>query len=125
MTESIVFIVSEDVLVRESVRTLIESTGLQVASFPALQALLDAKEPASRGCLVFYPQNNLLDEPVQQAILATVCAGRPGVLITERGNVSAAVQALKAGITTVVQKPYRDRDLLGCIVKMLEAATPV
>jgi FixJ family two-component response regulator len=125
MTEPIVFIVSEDALACKSVRMLVESRGLQVATFPTLQALLDAQEPESRGCLVFYPRNNTLDDPAQQARLAAVCAGRPGILITERGNVSMAVHALKAGIRDVVQKPYRDKDLLWQIIKALEANAPV
>jgi FixJ family two-component response regulator len=125
MTEPIVFIVSEDAPVRQSVKALVESAGLQVATFPVLQALLDAKEPESRGCLVFYPRNNTLDDPAQQARLAAACAGRPGILITDRGNVSMAVHALKAGIRDVVQKPYRDKDLLGQIIKALEANAAV
>ena len=69
---------------------------------------------------MFQPENDTLDDPVQQARLATACSGVRGVLITERGNVSMAVQALKAGIRDVVQKPYGDRDLLGLIEKVLE-----
>jgi len=125
VTEPIVSIVSEDVQVRQSVKALVESAGLHAATFPTLQALLDADEPESRGCLVFYPQNNTLGDPVQQAGLAAVCAWRPGILITERGNVPAAVQALKAGIRDVVQKPYRERDLLEQILKVLEANATV
>jgi FixJ family two-component response regulator len=125
MTGSIVFIVSKDAPVRQSVKALVESAGLHAATFPTLQALLDADEPESRGCLVFHPQNNMLGDPAQQARLAAVCAWRPGILITERGNVPAAVQALKAGIRDVVQKPYRDRDLLEQILKVLEANATV
>ena len=121
MTEPIVFIVSEDAPVRQSVRTLVESAGLQAATFTTLQALLDAEEPGSRGCLVFYPRNNTLGDPARQAKLAAACAGRLGILITERGNVPMAVHALKAGIRDVVQKPYRDKDLLEQILKALEA----
>jgi len=123
VTEPIVFIVSEDVQVRQSVKALVESAGLHAATFPTLQALLDADEPESRGCLVFCPRNGSLGEHAEQARLAAACAGRPGILITERGNVPAAVQALKVGIRDVVQKPYRDRDLLERILKALEANT--
>jgi FixJ family two-component response regulator len=125
MTGSIVLIVSKDAPVCQSVKALVESAGLHAATFPTLQALLDADEPESRGCLVFHPQDNTLGDPAQQARLAAVCAWRPGILITERGNVPAAVQALKAGIRDVVQKPYRDRDLLEQILKVLEANATV
>jgi len=121
VTEPIVFIVSEDAPVRQSVKALIESAGLQAATYQTLQALLEAQEPESRGCLVFCPRNGTLGEGAEQVRLAAACAGRPGILITERGNVSTAVQAFKAGIRDVVLTPYRDTDLLGKILKALEA----
>jgi FixJ family two-component response regulator len=125
MTEPIVLIVSEDAPVRQSIKALVESAGLLAAIFPTLQALLDAGQPKSRGCLVFYPGNNTLADPAQQACLATACAGRSGILIVERGNVPAAVHALKAGISDVVQKPYRDKELLERIARVLEVRVPV
>jgi two-component system, LuxR family, response regulator FixJ len=125
MTGPIVFIVSEDAPVRQSVTALVESASLRAVTFPTVQALLDAKTPESCSCLVFYARNSTLGEPAQQARLAAACAARPGILITERGDVSTAVHALKAGITDVVQKPYRDRDLLERIVKVLEVSGPV
>ena len=125
MTGSIVFIVSEDAQVRQSIKTLVDSAGLQVVVFPTLQALLDADEPESCGCLVFYPRDDALGDPQQQSRLAAACASRPGILIIERGNVPTAVQALKAGITDVVQKPYRDKDLLERVVKTLEVRVSV
>jgi len=124
VTESVVFIVSEDVEFRQSVKTLVESAGLQVETFATLQALFDVKNPDSHGCLVFYPRNITLGDPAQQARLTAACAGRPGILITERGNVPMAVQALKAGITDVVQKPCRDEALLERIVKALASHAP-
>lgn len=125
MTGQIVFIVSEDALLRQSIRALVESAGLQVATFPTMRALLDAEAPESFGCLVFYPRNNILDDQTEQARLAAFCAGRPGILIIDSGDVPVAVLGLKAGITDVVQKPYRDKDLLGHIVKVLEANATV
>lgn len=125
MPDPVVLIVSEDAQFRESVKQLVESVDLRAAIFPTLQALLDADEPPPRGCLVFYPENNTLGDPVQQARLAAACAGRSSILITERGNVPVAVQALKAGIGDIVQKPYRDKELLGRIEEVLEGNSTV
>jgi FixJ family two-component response regulator len=115
-----VLIVSSDVLVRQSLKELVESAGLHATAFPTLQALLDTGQAESPGCLVFQPENNVLDDPAQQARLRAACAGRSAILITERGNVPTAVLALKAGIRDVVQKPYRDKELLDRIEKVLE-----
>jgi FixJ family two-component response regulator len=108
----LVSIVSADAQFRQSVRELVESAGLEADTFPTLRALLDAEEPQSRGCLVFHSEGNALNDPTQQACLRLACTGRTGVLVTERSNVRTAVQALKAGIRHVVQKPYLDKDLL-------------
>jgi FixJ family two-component response regulator len=123
VTGPTVFIVSEDAQVRQSVKGLVESTGLQAATFATLQALLDGQEPEAHGCLVFYSRDNIPGDQTQRAQLTAACAGRPGILILERGNVPMAVFALKAGITDVVQKPYRDKDLLEQILKALEVNT--
>lgn len=119
MTVPVVFIVGEDAQFRQSVKALVESAGLHAATFPTLQALLDGEDPESRGCLVFQPEDNTLGDPSQQARLTAASAGRRGILIIERGNVPMAVQAVKAGIRDVVQKPYRDRELLERIEKVL------
>jgi two-component system response regulator DctR len=120
MTAPTVFIVSENVPVRRALEALVESAGLLAASFPRLQALLDVPEPGSGGCLVFCPGDNTLEERAEQARLTAACAGRPGILIIDRGNVHAAVLALKSGITDVVQKPYRESELMEHILKALE-----
>ncbi|MEJ2122905.1 MAG: response regulator [Alphaproteobacteria bacterium] len=109
---------SADAQFRQSVRELVESAGLQADTFPTLQALLDAEESQSHGCLVVHAELNALSDPMQQALLCRACTGRAGILVTEQGNIRTAVQALKAGIQDVVQKPYRDEDLLKRIVEM-------
>jgi FixJ family two-component response regulator len=120
MTVPIVFIVGKDAQFRQSLQELVESAGLHAATFPTLQALLDGQKSESRGCLVFQPENNTLGDPAQLARLRAACTGRRGILIIERGNVPIAVVALKAGIQDVVQKPYRDKELLERIEKVLE-----
>ena len=119
-----VAIVSEDAQFRQMVKELVESAGLQANTFPTLQAVLDAEEPEYWGCLVFHSETNALNDPAQQARLHLACTGRAGILVTECGNIRTAVQALKAGIRDVVQKPYRDKALLERIVSALEANVP-
>jgi FixJ family two-component response regulator len=114
----LVAIVSEDAQFRQSVKELVESAGLKANTFPTLQAVLDAEELKACDCLVFHSETNALNDPVQQARLRLVCAGRGGILVTEQGNIRTVVQALKAGIKDVLQKPYRDRELLKRIVNL-------
>jgi FixJ family two-component response regulator len=115
-----VSIVSEDARVRESVRALVASAGLQADTFPTLQALLDAKRPQAPGCLVLHSANTAMNDPAQQARLRAACAECPCIVITEPDNVRTAVQASKAGARDVVQTPYRDRQLLERILDALK-----
>ena len=120
-----VSIVSEDAQFRQSVKALVESAGLQANTFPTLQAMLGAEALQSRGCLVFHSEGNALNDPAQQERLRVACAESPAILITERGNVRTAVQAMKAGVRSVVQKPYRDSELLGHIKKLVDIGETV
>jgi FixJ family two-component response regulator len=116
--QSLVSIVSADAQFRRLVKELVESAGLQADTFSTLQALVDAEESQSHGCLVVHGEVNALSDPLQQRLLRRACAGRAGVLVTEQGNIRTAVQALKAGIQDIVQRPYRDEDLLKRIVQL-------
>ena len=122
---ALVSIVSEDAQFRQSVKALVESAGLQANTFPTLQAMLDAEEPQSRGCLVFHSEENALNDPAQQERLRVACTGWLAILITERDNVRTAVQAMKAGVRSVVQKPYRDSELLGHIKTLVDTSETV
>jgi FixJ family two-component response regulator len=124
VSKSLVLIVSEDARFRESVKVLVESAGLRASTFPTLQALLDAKQPLARGCLVFHSESNALSDLAQQARLRAVCTERTCILITDPDNIRTAVQASKAGIRDVVQTPYRDKLLLDRILDALKAHGP-
>ena len=115
------FVVSADAAVRDSVRALVESADLQAETFPSLQAFLDV-EPGRTGCLVFDANVSDLSDPERQTTLAAVCSRMPGIFLTDRGDVPMAVRALKLGAVDVVQKPYRDENLLGGIQRALESS---
>jgi hypothetical protein len=124
MTGTVGFIVSEEAPICQSVKVVFESADLQAATFPGLQALLDRQDSEPHGGPAVHSKNNPLDEPVQQARLAAACAGRSGIVIIECGNVPTAALASKAGIRGVVQKPYRDKELLEHIANALETNAP-
>jgi FixJ family two-component response regulator len=119
---ALVSIVSEDAQFRQSVKALVESAGLQANTFPTLRAMRDAEERQSRGCLVFHSEKNALNDPAQQERLRVACTGRLAILVTERDNVRTAVQAMKAGVRSVLQKPYRDSELLEHIKKLVDSS---
>ena len=115
-----VFVVSDSPAVCDSIRELLESVGLEGETFSCLRAFLDAAGPARGGILVLdTPSNNLSDQG-QLLALADCCPRMTVIVIAERGDVPTAVRAVKAGAMDVLQKPYRDRQLLDTIKKALE-----
>jgi len=115
-----VFVVSADAAVSDTVKDLVEAAGLRAEIFTALQAFLDAVGSEHRGCLVLDAQRRDLMDPARQVELAAAFALKPGLLITDRGDVPTAVHAVKAGALDVVQKPYRDQHLLNSIRNALQ-----
>lgn len=123
MESPTVFLVSADAVVRDAVKDLVESTGLHAELSSSLQAFLDAVEPGRRGCLVFDAHSVDLSDPKQQAGLAAASARMPVLVLINHGDIPIAVRALKAGVLDVVQKPYRDKNLLDSINQALAADT--
>ena len=112
MVYTTVFVVSEDVAVRDSVAELAESAGLRAETVPSLRVFLDAVQPGRRGCLVLDAQIGDLSDPERQERFAAACTRMPCLMMVDRGEVPMAVFAMKAGAFFVVQKPFRDKKLL-------------
>jgi FixJ family two-component response regulator len=121
MESPVVFVVSDDAPVCDSVKELVESAGLQARILPSLQAFLDVVGPEDRGCLVFDAKVSDLRDSQRRARLVAACARLQVIVLAEHGDVPMAVYALKAGATDVVQKPYGRPSLLDRIKKALEA----
>lgn len=109
-----VFVVDDDVSVRESLELLIRSTGWQVETFASASEFLSRPREATPSCLVLdmtLPGINGLQ--LQQQL-----AGRrdmPIIFITGRGDVPMTVQAMKAGAVEFLTKPFNEDVLLAAI----------
>jgi FixJ family two-component response regulator len=115
----LVYLVDDDEAVRDSLGLLLESVGLEHEVYASALAFLDAYDPNRHCCLVAdirMPGMSGLD--LQQR-LNELRAGVPIVFITGHGDVPMAVNAMKAGATDFIQKPFRDQDLLDRIHKAL------
>ncbi len=125
MGKSTVYVISSDAGVGDSIRELVLSAGLEARIFPSLRAFLEEIEPLHPACLVLDANIADLQDMDRQARLTAAFAMVPGLLITDRGDVSMAVRAVQAGAMDVVQKPYRSRSLLDLIDKALAADVAV
>jgi FixJ family two-component response regulator len=107
-----VFVVDDDVSVRESLEGLIREAGFHVETFASARDFLARPIEDGPSCLVLdlgLPDLSGLD--VQQR-LAEICPELPIVFITGDGDIPSSVRAMKAGAVEFLTKPLADEDLL-------------
>ena len=115
----IVFVVDDDVSVREALEGLIRYAGWQVETFASAQAFLARPRVRAPSCLVLdvsLPDLSGLD--VQQRVVDR--RDMPIIFITGYGDVPMTVQAMKAGAVEFLTKPFSDEVLLSAIRHALE-----
>ena len=110
----IVFVVDDDLSVRESLELLIKSAGWQPETFVSAQEFLSRPHPSVPCCLVLdvtLPGLSGLDLQKQLAERTDM----PIIFITGHGDVPMSVQAMKAGAVEFLTKPFKDDVLLDAI----------
>jgi FixJ family two-component response regulator len=111
----IVFVVDDDISVRESLESLIRCEGWQPQTFLSADEFLAHPRAATASCLVLdltLPGLNGLD--LQQRIAADR-SDMPIIFISGYGDVPKTVRAMKAGAVEFLTKPFNDNELLGAI----------
>jgi FixJ family two-component response regulator len=111
----VVFVVDDDISVRESLELLMRSEGLQVETFVSAQDFLARPRSLVPSCLVLdvsLPGLNGLD---LQKRVAVERAEMPIIFITGHGNIPMTVEAMKAGAVEFLTKPFNDEALLRAI----------
>lgn len=119
-TSSIVFVVDDDISVRESLELLIQNEGWQPKTFASAQEFLDWPGAVVPNCLVLDVSLPGLDGLELQKRVAVERTGMPIIFITGYGDVPKTVQAMKAGAIEFLTKPFNDEVLLRAIRQALE-----
>jgi FixJ family two-component response regulator len=112
---SIVFVVDDDVSVRESLELLIRTAGWQPETFASAREFLSRPRPTVPCCLVLDVTLPGLSGLELQERLAERTTAMPIIFITGHGDVPMTVQAMKAGAVEFLTKPFRDTVLLDAI----------
>jgi len=118
----IVYVVDDDISVRESLESLIRFAGWQPQIFASAQEFLPRPPVFVPSCLVLdvmLPDFNGLD---LQKRLTTDRVAMPIIFISGHGDVPTAVSAMKAGAVEFLNKPYSDEMLLSAIQKAIECS---
>lgn len=118
---SIVYVVDDDEAVRDAIRLLLHSVGLQVETFDSPLTFLERAVAIEQGCLVLDVRMPAMSGLELQQRLKQQGVPIPIIFITGHGDVPMAVQAMQAGAFDFLQKPFRDQDLLDRIGEALAA----
>src|SRR5215510_1282230 len=115
----IVFVVDDDVSVRESLELLITSAGWRPETFASAQEFLSRPRVAVPCCLVLdVTLPGLTGLELQQQLAERT--DMPIIFITGYGDVPMSVRAMKAGAVEFLTKPFRDSVLVDAIRQALE-----
>jgi len=116
----VVFVVDDDEAICESLRLLIADIGLEVRTFTSARQFLEEYDPSHPGCLVLDVRMSGISGLELQARLNEMGVHIPTIIITGHADVPMAVEAMKAGATDFIEKPFRDQVLLDSIQKAVD-----
>jgi FixJ family two-component response regulator len=121
----IVFVVDDDVSVRESLQQLIRCKGWQPRAFASAQEFLARPPALVPNCLILDVSLAGLDGLDVQKRVSIERPEMPVIFITGHGDVRTTVQAMKAGASEFLTKPFRDDVMLSAIREALERSRVV
>jgi FixJ family two-component response regulator len=113
--EPIVYVVDDDVSIRESLGLLFRSVGLRAELFTSANELLQSKLPPVPSCLVLDVRLPGLSGFELHTELIKANIHIPIIFITAHGDIPMSVRAMKAGAIDFITKPFRDQDMLDAI----------
>lgn len=116
----VVYVVDDDVSVRESLELLIRNEGWQAEIFASAQEFLDRPRVHTPSCLLLDLALPGLNGLELQKRVAVERKDMPIIFITGYGDVPKTVQAMKAGAVEFLTKPFNDGVLLRAIRQALE-----
>lgn len=117
---NLVVIVDDDPFLREAVKRLLLSVGLEVNAFATARDCLTCMDPQNTSCLVLdvrLPDMSGLDfhDELRRANIPV-----PVVFVSGYADVGMSVRAMKAGAVEFLPKPFRDQDLLDAVQRGIE-----
>lgn len=119
----IVYVVDDDVSIRESLELLIRSEGFRVETFGSAQEFLARPRAEVPSCLVLDVSLPGLSGLELQKMLSSEGVDLPIIFITSYGDVPMTVRAMKAGAVEFLTKPFEAEVLCASIRLALEGST--
>ncbi|WEN16560.1 chemotaxis protein CheB [Rhodanobacter sp. AS-Z3] len=117
---SLIYVVDDDGVVRKTLREVLEAAGHLVKDFPSCEAFLDAYKPGLGCCLLVDANFPGMKGIALLRHLRDLGNKVPTIVITGSSDISLAVDAMKAGATDFIQKPFERTDLLESIARAMD-----
>lgn len=117
---SVVFIVDDDVSVRESLESMVRQAGWNPKTYSTAREFLDRQKESVPSCLVLDVSLPGLSGLDLQKQIVDERSAMPIIFITGYGDVPMTVRAMKAGAMEFLTKPFSDEALLSAIEQALE-----
>ncbi|MNF75671.1 Transcriptional regulatory protein TdiR [compost metagenome] len=118
--EQTVFVVDDEVSVRNSLKWLLESVQIPVQTFESGHAFLAAHTDNRQGCIVLDVRMPGMSGLELMKRLHNMGMRAPIIFLSAHGDVPMAVQALKDGAFDFLEKPYNNQRFLDCVQSALE-----
>ena len=115
-----IFIIDDEKSVRDSIKLLMESIGLNAQVFASAQEYLDQFDADAPGCLITDIRMPMMSGLDLQQKLSEKALHPPIIMITGHGDVPMAVSAIQQGAIDFVEKPFNNQKLLDLVYKALE-----
>lgn len=112
MTTPTVYVIDDEEPIRDSLALLLKSVGIASRGFSEAREFLDAYHPDWAGCLLLDVRMPHLGGLELQQDLNRRGVTLPVIFMTAHGDVSMAVEAMRAGAMDFLQKPFKDDELL-------------
>ena len=116
-----VFVIDDDVSVRDAIKGVLKSVGLKAETFESTQEFLSRNLSEGPNCLILDVRLPGLSGLDFQHELAHSNISIPIVFVTGYGDIPMTVRAIKAGAIEFLSKPFRDQELLDAVQRALEA----
>ena len=125
VSDAIVYVIDDDESARSSLEFLLDVAGIRVRSFPSGDAFLESSPPLSGACVI-----TDIRMPGVGGLELTQCVKQknpsvPVIVITGHADVPLAIEAMKAGASDFIEKPFDDDTILPAIRRAVAQRTQV
>jgi two-component system response regulator FixJ len=117
---ALVHVIDDDDAVRNSLEFLLRTAKIDVRTYESATAFLSQLKAGERGCIVTDVRMPEMSGIELLRRLKEMSIDLPVIVITGHGDVSLAVEAMKAGAVDFLEKPFEDERVLAAIGSALE-----